>query len=151
MRLALIFLCLCLTLSYATFESYNFVLSAKKRECFFEEFKSTESSTKIEAFVLTGGNLDVVLNVYGPLQYEDIVKVVVDCVMILFYSVFNFYSRERLKLQCSLKLSTQQKRVIVILNHLLKNFLQRVLEYMGYVWIIGNRISPQKLSRSVNR
>lgn len=74
MRSTILVLCLCLTFSYATFESYNFVLLAKKRECFFEEFKS-ETSRKIEAFVLTGGNLDVVLNIYGPLKYEDIIKV----------------------------------------------------------------------------
>jgi hypothetical protein len=77
MRSGLVFLLLCFIFSHATFESYNFVLSAKKRECFFEEYKS-DSSRKIEAFVLTGGNLDVVLNIYGPLQYDEIVKVTIN-------------------------------------------------------------------------
>lgn len=70
-----ILLALCMAVAYATHESFNFILPAQKRECFFEDFKTESKGRKIEAFVLSGGNLDVLLTIHGPLTDDDVIAV----------------------------------------------------------------------------
>lgn len=70
-----VILVLCMALAYATHESFNFILPAQKRECFFEDYKTDSKGRKIEVFVLSGGNLDVLLTIHGPLSEEDVIKV----------------------------------------------------------------------------
>mmetsp|Transcript_8890 Transcript_8890/g.14785 ORF Transcript_8890/g.14785 Transcript_8890/m.14785 type:complete len:260 (-) Transcript_8890:258-1037(-) len=55
-------------------ESFNFILPPLKRQCFFETLTRTSPAHRVEAFVLSGGNLDVVLTFHGPLIENDIIK-----------------------------------------------------------------------------
>jgi len=63
----LVLLELC-TLSNAVHDSYNFILAPMKRECFFEDFDKNTPARTVEAFVQSGGNLDVLLTIHGPLD-----------------------------------------------------------------------------------
>ncbi len=57
------------------FETFNFVIPAQKRECFYEELKSQSPAQNIEAFVLSGGSLDILFTIHGPLKYEEVINV----------------------------------------------------------------------------
>ena len=56
----------------AVHDSLNFVLAPQKRECFFEDFEMNTPAHTVEAFVQSGGNLDIMLTVHGPLDLEDV-------------------------------------------------------------------------------
>ena len=60
------------TILLAVHDSLNFVLAPLKRECFFEDFDKNSPTRTIEAFVKSGGNLDVTLSVHGPLDLDEI-------------------------------------------------------------------------------
>jgi hypothetical protein len=55
-------------------QSFNFVLQPLKRLCFFETLKMTSPAHRVEAFVLSGGDRDVLLTFHGPLIDSDILK-----------------------------------------------------------------------------
>jgi hypothetical protein len=59
----------------ALHENFNFILPAGKRQCFFHEVRNDTPSHRVEAFVLSGGSLDVLLTFHGPLIESDILKV----------------------------------------------------------------------------
>lgn len=42
------------------------------RQCFFEDFNKVTPARSLEAFVQTGGDVDVMLTIYGPLELEEI-------------------------------------------------------------------------------
>lgn len=65
---------LCMSFACAIHESFNFVLPAAQRRCFFETLSRDSPAHKVEAFVLSGGNLDVLLTFHGPLIESDILK-----------------------------------------------------------------------------
>jgi hypothetical protein len=65
---------LCISSVYAIHESFNFVLPPLQRRCFFETLSRDSPAHKVEAFVLSGGNLDVLLTFHGPLIESDILK-----------------------------------------------------------------------------
>ena len=56
-------------------DSMNFVLPAGQRECFYEDFDKNSPTKTIDVFVSSGGNLDIILTVHGPLELDDIRKV----------------------------------------------------------------------------
>lgn len=61
----------------ALHESWNFVIPAKKRECVFQDLAESEATNKIasqrvEVFVQSGGNLDVLLTIHGPLEMSSV-------------------------------------------------------------------------------
>lgn len=62
--------CLCTVIG--VHDSFNFELLPMKRECFFEDFNLNTPVKTVEAFVQSGGNLDVVLTIHGPLDLADI-------------------------------------------------------------------------------
>lgn len=64
----------CISLCSAISETFNFVIPAKSRECFFQEFEAS-TGKKIDAFVLSGGTLDILLTIHGPLNEKDIYNV----------------------------------------------------------------------------
>lgn len=70
---ALVFV-LCAYCAWAIHESFNFVLPPQQRRCFFEQLNRDSPSHRVEAFVLSGGNLDVLLTFHGPLIESDILK-----------------------------------------------------------------------------
>ena len=53
-------------------DSLNFILPPRVRECFFEDFDKNSPTRTIEAFVQSGGNLDIILSVHGPLDLDEI-------------------------------------------------------------------------------
>ncbi|KAJ1440545.1 emp24/gp25L/p24 family/GOLD-domain-containing protein [Ochromonadaceae sp. CCMP2298] len=55
-------------------ESFNFVLAPMRRQCFFETLTMKSPAHRVEAFVLSGGNRDVLLTFHGPLIESDILK-----------------------------------------------------------------------------
>lgn len=66
-----------LSLATALHESFNFVVPAKKRECFFEDVSKKQIDAgeefKIEVFLESGGNVDITLTFHGPLGLGDVV------------------------------------------------------------------------------
>ena len=60
------------SLLYAVHESLNFVLEAKSRQCFFEDFEKDGYAKLIEVFVEAGGSLAVQMEIFGPLSAEDV-------------------------------------------------------------------------------
>ena len=69
---------LAVTLAVTAFhESMNFVLKPQKRECFYEHFIADSPVYKVEAFVLSGGNLDVLLTIHGPLSKDEEMEVAI--------------------------------------------------------------------------
>ena len=59
--------------SKAVHESLNFILQAKERQCFYQEFEKDGYAHIIEVFVEAGGNLAVQMEIFGPLtEVEDI-------------------------------------------------------------------------------
>lgn len=74
MHIKLIVLVFCFVYTLAIHESFNFVLPPAQRRCFFESLTRDSPSHRVEAFVLSGGNLDILLTFHGPLIEEDILK-----------------------------------------------------------------------------
>ena len=74
MHIKLIILVFCFVYTLAIHESFNFVLPPAQRRCFFESLTRDSPSHRVEAFVLSGGNLDILLTFHGPLIEEDILK-----------------------------------------------------------------------------
>lgn len=64
----------CIAASAAIHESFNFLLPPQQRRCFFETLSRDSPAHRVEAFVLSGGNLDVLLTFHGPLIESDILK-----------------------------------------------------------------------------
>jgi len=56
----------------AVHDSFNFELHPMTRECFFEDFDKNTPVKMVEAFVQSGGNLDVLLTIHGPLDLADV-------------------------------------------------------------------------------
>lgn len=60
--------------SIAMHESYNFALPPTQRWCFYEDFDDNTPLKLIEVFVESGGSLDVLLSVHGPLSLQQVRK-----------------------------------------------------------------------------
>ena len=59
--------------SKAVHESLNFILQAKERQCFYQDFEKDGYAHLVEVFVEAGGNLAVQMDIYGPItEIEDI-------------------------------------------------------------------------------
>jgi hypothetical protein len=58
----------------AMHESFNFALLPGTRSCFYEDFDSNTPMKIIDVFVQSGGSLDVLLSVHGPLTLDQIRK-----------------------------------------------------------------------------
>lgn len=56
----------------AVHDSLNLVVSPKSRECFYADFLKDSPSHTVEIFVQSGGNLDITLQIYGPLTVGEI-------------------------------------------------------------------------------
>ncbi len=61
-----------IVLTQSVHDSLNFILSPKSRQCFYEDFDSNSPAKTLEAFVQSGGNLDVKVIVHGPLELDEI-------------------------------------------------------------------------------
>lgn len=70
----------------AVHDSLNFILSPKSRQCFYEDFDSNSPAKTLEAFVQSGGNLDVKVIVHGPLDLDEIRTVIGSCYFRLIHS-----------------------------------------------------------------
>lgn len=55
-------------------DSYNLVISPKKRECFYQDFREGSKTHNVEAFVQGGGNIDLSLQIFGPLTLENVLS-----------------------------------------------------------------------------
>ena len=66
-----IFLSIMTTL-FAVHDSLNFLLEAKTRACFYDEFEKGDSALLIETFVEAGGNMYVHFQTFGPLTTEQV-------------------------------------------------------------------------------
>lgn len=60
----------------ALHESFNTVVPAKQRECFFEDVAPADVSQayNIEIFLESGGNLDITFTIHGPLSTAEIIQ-----------------------------------------------------------------------------
>ena len=59
--------------SHAVHESLNFILQAKERQCFYQDFEKDGYAHLVEVFVEAGGNLAVQMEIFGPLtEIKDI-------------------------------------------------------------------------------
>jgi hypothetical protein len=56
----------------AVHESMNMMIQPRSRECFYEDMGQGSPAHTVEAFVRTGGNVDVYFTINGPLDLEDI-------------------------------------------------------------------------------
>lgn len=56
----------------AIHETMNFVLPPLQRQCFYEDFSANSPTQKIEVFVLSGGRLEVLLTLHGPLTKDEV-------------------------------------------------------------------------------
>jgi hypothetical protein len=52
-------------------DSLNFLLAPRTRQCFYEDFDSNSPAKTLEAFVQSGGDLDVKVVVHGPLELDE--------------------------------------------------------------------------------
>jgi hypothetical protein len=68
----LCFLLATLTLINGMHESSNFALPPAKRWCFYEDFDDNTPLKVVEVFVESGGSLDVLLSVHGPLSLQQV-------------------------------------------------------------------------------
>lgn len=70
---------ICLTQTVvALHESFNFVVKPQQRECFFEEIsaeKATDGTAyKVDVFLQSGGNIDILLSFHGPLELSEVMS-----------------------------------------------------------------------------
>ena len=61
----------------AVHDSLNLIVQPKRRECFFEDFADASSSRTVEAFVQSGGNMDIYLQaginmLKSPCDFADL-------------------------------------------------------------------------------
>jgi len=56
----------------AMHESFNFALKPAARACFYEDFEENTPVKLVDVFVESGGSLDVVLTVHGPLSLGQV-------------------------------------------------------------------------------
>ena len=56
----------------ALHDSYNFALPAMERRCFYEDFDKSTPVKLLEVFVMSGGSLNVLLTVHGPLSLDEV-------------------------------------------------------------------------------
>lgn len=61
-----------LSICKAVHDSMNLLLQPATRQCFFEDFDKNTPSRTIEAFVQTGGNINILLTIHGPLDLSEI-------------------------------------------------------------------------------
>lgn len=61
-----------MTLTAAIRDSLNFVLGPGKRECYFEDFDSSNPTRTIESFIQSVGDIDVLLTLHGPLSLDEV-------------------------------------------------------------------------------
>jgi hypothetical protein len=61
-----------LSICTAVHDSMNLLLQPATRQCFFEDFDKNTPSRTIEAFVQTGGNINILLTIHGPLELSEI-------------------------------------------------------------------------------
>ena len=52
-------------------EGFKFVLDAGARRCFFEHFTTLSAPKSIDVFVESGGNLDILLTLSGPMELKQ--------------------------------------------------------------------------------
>ena len=55
-------------------ESLNFEIPPGQRACFYDDM-SPGSPSQVRAFVLAKGDMQIALNIYGPLENGDILQV----------------------------------------------------------------------------
>ena len=53
-----------LNLTIAFHDSLNLVVEPQQRQCFYEDFNELSPQYTVEAFVQSGGHLDLILQVY---------------------------------------------------------------------------------------
>lgn len=64
--------------SQSTFtrESLNFLLHAQERQCFYEDITLDSPTRVVDVFIHSAtGDMSVLLGIYGPLDYKDLVHV----------------------------------------------------------------------------
>ena len=139
-------LVLCMAVAYATHESFNFILPAQKRECFFEDYKTDSKGRKIEAFVLSGGNLDILLTIHGPLSDDEVIKVRRSdhCGMLLL-----LLPREHLKILFLLRILTLQRKPTAKRRRSLRTLSHLRVVYTQSAWTIESLISCPNLYKLV--
>ena len=64
-----------ISINDAFHESFNFIIQPSKRNCFYQEIERSSPTYKIEVFLLSGGSLDILLTIHGPLIENDIINV----------------------------------------------------------------------------
>ena len=67
-----VFLLCSIVLCSCVHDTLNFVLLPGKRQCFYEDFDNNSPARTLEAFVRSGGYLDVKFIVHGPLELDEI-------------------------------------------------------------------------------
>jgi hypothetical protein len=72
LRSLLIALILPMSAIMAIHESMNFILHPSKRECFYDDLSTVNEERAIDIFVNSGGFLDIMFYIYGPLTVEEI-------------------------------------------------------------------------------
>lgn len=55
-------------------DSYNLIVDPKRRECFYHDFPEGSKPHYVEAFVQGGGNIDLSLQVFGPLTIDKVLS-----------------------------------------------------------------------------
>ncbi len=70
--LALSLLLLCPQGALSVHDALSFHIEIDTRVCFYEDFDKVNPVRTIEAFVLSGGDLDIKLTIHGPLDLDDI-------------------------------------------------------------------------------
>ena len=68
----LLILSICLVACTAIRDSLNFVLGPGRRDCYYEDFDSSNPGRTIESFIQSVGDIDVLLTVHGPLSLDEI-------------------------------------------------------------------------------
>ncbi|RYG98055.1 emp24/gp25L/p24 family protein [archaeon] len=60
--------------SFPSHETLNFEIPPGQRACFYEDM-TPGTPSQVSAFVLAGGDMQIALNVYGPLENGDVLQV----------------------------------------------------------------------------
>jgi hypothetical protein len=58
-----------------THENLKFILPPQQRSCFYEDISLDNPTRTVEIFIHSAGDMEVLLAIYGPMDYQTLVHV----------------------------------------------------------------------------
>lgn len=137
--------------SQSTFtrENLNFQLPARQRSCYYEDIALESPTRTVEVFSHSSADLEILLAIYGPLNYKDVIHVSLGNRGLrhvhLFFSssqtAYYLHRRSNLKMLSRRKLLRRRRKKTVKHRHLLWILQHKTLAHTPFASTTVQRTS----------